>query len=148
MPLRRGDATPEERKQGEDILATGGNAAFQQWMARATLQTLERAKGGEEMSSVRLASVYAEIGDKDRTFRYLEQAYKERSPHLPFIKVSRVWDPIRFDARFQDLLRRMRWTKLAVLAAGADSANVNCEKMASRRTGGRVRAGRAIICLP
>lgn len=106
--LRRGDATPEERKTGEQILSRDGNAAFLQWSARATLERLERAKNVAEVSNLRLASAYVATGDKDRAFQHLEQAYKQRDPHLPFIKVSRVWDPLRSDPRFQDLLRRMK----------------------------------------
>jgi hypothetical protein len=53
------------------------------------------------------ARVYAGLGDKDNTFKWLEAAYEERSTALYFLKVDPDWDPIRPDPRFSVLLRRM-----------------------------------------
>ena len=52
----------------------------------------------------RAASFYAQPGENDRAFALLEKAYeKKRIRNLK----SPIFDPIRFDARFQDLLRRL-----------------------------------------
>jgi DNA-binding winged helix-turn-helix (wHTH) protein/tetratricopeptide (TPR) repeat protein len=59
---------------------------------------------------VNLAGVYAILGDKDRAFYWLEQAYK----HSPGSGI-RLWDmklypalePLHSDPRFKDLLRRV-----------------------------------------
>jgi len=37
----------------------------------------------------------------------LEKAYEDRSLSLAYLKVSPIWDPLRSDPRFQDLLRRI-----------------------------------------
>jgi Tfp pilus assembly protein PilF len=58
-------------------------------------------------SPMAFANIYATLGEKDLAFEYLEKAYAERIPILRGMKVSRVWDPIRSDARFTDLLRRI-----------------------------------------
>jgi TolB-like protein/DNA-binding winged helix-turn-helix (wHTH) protein/Tfp pilus assembly protein PilF len=56
-----------------------------------------------------MAFVYVYIGleDKDRAFAWLEKAYQERSNHIAFFKVSPTVDPLRSDARFANLLRRI-----------------------------------------
>jgi tetratricopeptide (TPR) repeat protein len=50
---------------------------------------------------------YGFLGDNDRAFEWLEKAYELRSPHLPALKASPFYDPLRSDPRFPALLRRM-----------------------------------------
>jgi serine/threonine-protein kinase len=56
-----------------------------------------------------MAIIYVGLGEKHKTFEWLEKSYEERSQGLigNFIKVSPVYNPLRSDPRFQDLLRRM-----------------------------------------
>ncbi len=53
------------------------------------------------------ASVYAGLGDKDRAFAWLEQAYEKRDPWLSNIKVEPAFDPLHSDPRFAELERRI-----------------------------------------
>lgn len=46
-------------------------------------------------------------GDKEQAFAWLETGYEERSTPLYFLKVGPIWDPLRSDPRFNDLLRRI-----------------------------------------
>jgi TolB-like protein/tetratricopeptide (TPR) repeat protein len=46
------------------------------------------------------------LGDNDQAFVWLEQAYKEQSNIMQFLKVHPFFDPIRADPRFADLVRR------------------------------------------
>ena len=50
---------------------------------------------------------YIHVGDKDRVFAKLERQFAEGNPTLPFLKISRVCDPLRSDPRYTGLLRRM-----------------------------------------
>ncbi|HYX90947.1 MAG TPA: tetratricopeptide repeat protein, partial [Myxococcaceae bacterium] len=50
---------------------------------------------------------YAGLGDKDQAFAYLEKCYQEHIERLPWINVDPLMDPLRSDARFEDLVRRM-----------------------------------------
>jgi tetratricopeptide (TPR) repeat protein len=54
-----------------------------------------------------IGSLYLRAGDYDRTIDWLERAYENRSPGMPYVGVSPEYDPLRSDPRFQDLLRRM-----------------------------------------
>ena len=53
-----------------------------------------------------VAEVYTRLGDKDRAFLWLERAWDERSGWM-FLKIDPVWDNLRSDPRFADLLRRI-----------------------------------------
>ncbi|MFL6215954.1 MAG: protein kinase domain-containing protein [Blastocatellia bacterium] len=53
------------------------------------------------------ASVYAALGDNDRAMAYLEKVFNERSYYVVWLNVDPVFDRLRNDARFQDLLRRV-----------------------------------------
>jgi len=47
------------------------------------------------------------IGDYDQAFFWCDEAYKEQSAILQWIKVSPFFDPVRNDPRFSDLLHRV-----------------------------------------
>jgi len=52
------------------------------------------------------ANVYVALDDKDTTFEWQEEAFAERNPQLRGLKISPVWDALRFEPRFKDLLNR------------------------------------------
>jgi serine/threonine protein kinase/Tfp pilus assembly protein PilF len=53
------------------------------------------------------ALVYAGLEDKDQAFLSLEKACEERFNRLAYVKVEALWDPLRSDPRFAELLRRV-----------------------------------------
>jgi TolB-like protein/DNA-binding winged helix-turn-helix (wHTH) protein/Flp pilus assembly protein TadD len=57
--------------------------------------------------SICFALVHAGLGDNDQAIAWLEQAYKERSDFLLVLNVDPLFDPLRRDPRFQELLRRV-----------------------------------------
>jgi hypothetical protein len=52
-------------------------------------------------------NAYLGLGDNEQAFYWLEQAYKEQSNILQFLKTHPYFDPIRGDPRFADLVRRV-----------------------------------------
>jgi hypothetical protein len=50
---------------------------------------------------------YAGMQDKQQTLANLEAGYKERASFLTTIKVEPLYDFLRDDPRFQDLMRRV-----------------------------------------
>ena len=59
------------------------------------------------VSSNLKAVIHTGLGDNDQAFEWLESAYQEHDVQLMPIKVDPVWDPLRSDPRFQDLLKKM-----------------------------------------
>jgi len=51
--------------------------------------------------------VYAQLGDKEQSFMWLERAYAERSPGMVDLKEAPWFDKIRGDRRYADLVRRV-----------------------------------------
>jgi tetratricopeptide (TPR) repeat protein len=47
------------------------------------------------------------LGDKDLAFQWLERAFRERRFYLVFLNADPAFDPLRLDARFADLVRRV-----------------------------------------
>jgi len=52
-------------------------------------------------------NAYLGLGDNDEAFAWFERAYEEQSNILIYIKVFPLFDPLRGDPRFQDLVRRV-----------------------------------------
>jgi eukaryotic-like serine/threonine-protein kinase len=57
------------------------------------------------------AIIYTGLGQRDKAFQWLEKSYEEHdSGPLSLVKVYPIFDPLRSDPRFADLLRRMNLT--------------------------------------
>ncbi len=69
----------------------------------------EREEKRSYVSPYNIAAVYVGLNERDKALEYLEKAFEERTCALAFVKVEPLWDPIRPDPRFQDLLRRMNF---------------------------------------
>ncbi|MEN3333157.1 MAG: eukaryotic-like serine/threonine-protein kinase [Blastocatellia bacterium] len=54
-----------------------------------------------------VATIYAALGDNDKALAYLEKVFNERSYYVVWLNIDPVFDRLRSDARFQDLLRRI-----------------------------------------
>ena len=52
-----------------------------------------------------IATLYVGLADKDRAFQWFEKAVAERGER--WFKNEPLFDPLRSDPRFQDLLRRL-----------------------------------------
>jgi TolB-like protein/DNA-binding winged helix-turn-helix (wHTH) protein/tetratricopeptide (TPR) repeat protein len=75
--------------------------------ARKIAAELEEKAKSSYVSPYMIATVYSGLGEKDRAFRYLEQADRERCWDIPWaLKADLRFDPLRSDPRFEELLAR------------------------------------------
>ena len=70
------------------------------------LQGLDKIAGDQYVPAYGRAVIYSALGDKEKTLRWLEKAYEERSP-LVYLKVDPAFDTFRNEERFTMLLDRM-----------------------------------------
>jgi TolB-like protein/DNA-binding winged helix-turn-helix (wHTH) protein/Flp pilus assembly protein TadD len=59
-------------------------------------------------SAYQIAEVYAFRAQSEKSFEWLERAYKQRDSGLPDIKVDPIMKTLRHDRRFAELLKKMR----------------------------------------
>jgi TolB-like protein/DNA-binding winged helix-turn-helix (wHTH) protein/Flp pilus assembly protein TadD len=69
------------------------------------LENLQARHDKDPTADANIALVYSGLGDNDSTISWLEKAYEARVN--PSILLRPAFDPVRSDARFQALLRRM-----------------------------------------
>jgi len=94
----------EEVLEGRSEAAILGEEGIARWRLKRNTQRVQR---GEYVPPTSFAYNYATLGEKDQAFEWLEKAYQERVGDLIYLKVEYIWDPLRDDPRFHDLLRRM-----------------------------------------
>jgi serine/threonine protein kinase/Tfp pilus assembly protein PilF len=76
--------------------------------ARALLAELQEDSRRRYVSPVALATANIALGNADEAFRWIEQARVERRGWLAYLRVEPIFDPIRGDPRFAELLAAMR----------------------------------------
>jgi serine/threonine protein kinase/TolB-like protein/Tfp pilus assembly protein PilF len=70
-----------------------------------------KAKSGGYVSPFGIAEYYADLGDKDNAFEWLNAAYKEHDSAMPALPVDFYLDSLRSDPRFAELVRRIGFPK-------------------------------------
>ena len=103
----------EAYAHSEDLFGRPANAvsvrrAFNATGCRGVLETLlkiQSSVSSDGYGVIRAACAASLLGDKERAFRYLEQAYVNR--RVTAVKVQPQFDNLRSDPRFADLLRRI-----------------------------------------
>jgi TolB-like protein/tetratricopeptide (TPR) repeat protein len=71
------------------------------------LADLKRRRKAGYIPAAAFVNAYLGLGDNEQAFYWLEQAYKEQSNILQFLKTHPYFDPIRGDPRFAELVRRV-----------------------------------------
>ncbi len=71
------------------------------------LNDLKDRSQQDYVSPLNIAIIYLGLGDRDHAFEWLEVGYAMRDADMVSLNVNPIWDPLRKDPRFNDLLRRM-----------------------------------------
>jgi serine/threonine-protein kinase len=78
--------------------------------AAAAWERLEARAGVRYVSPTDFARLALILGRFDAAFEWMERVYAERRGWLVYMKVDPLFDPVRTDPRFLELLRRLRLT--------------------------------------
>jgi serine/threonine-protein kinase len=74
---------------------------------QAMIDAAKKRSGQDAYPAYDMACLYANLGDRDKAFEWLERAYRERSAGIAALKVDLPFDNLRDDPRFAELLRRV-----------------------------------------
>jgi TolB-like protein/Tfp pilus assembly protein PilF len=75
--------------------------------ARQILDELTKLSREKHVAPYFLAGIHIGLGEDDRAIEYLERAYEERSHWAIYLHIDPAMDALRYNPRFQDLLRRV-----------------------------------------
>ena len=112
----RGEAIDAAQKflelYGESVLALSllGLAYGSAGMKDEAFKILERLDGlpkDRYVGPIFRAMVWVGLGEKNKALEDLEKAYVERESTMAFLKVWPIWDSLRSEPRFQELLKKM-----------------------------------------
>ncbi len=75
--------------------------------ALATVRPWERPANGVYVRPTAIANVYAVLGQREQSIRWLEKAYQERDGMLMFTNTDSLYKPYWSDPRFADLMQKI-----------------------------------------
>jgi TolB-like protein len=105
-------AIPELQKAEEMVAAVGYlgyaySVSGDRTKAMAVIEELRQESTKRFVSPVWRTFIYIGLGDRQRSLDGLEQAYDAREPWLMNLKMERIFDSLRSDPRFIELLRKV-----------------------------------------
>jgi TolB-like protein/DNA-binding winged helix-turn-helix (wHTH) protein/Tfp pilus assembly protein PilF len=75
--------------------------------ALRVIRELQDISGKRYVSPYGIAQIYAALNDKEQTYKWLETAYRDRAVWMSYLAVDPVFNSIRSEERFRDLLGRV-----------------------------------------
>jgi tetratricopeptide (TPR) repeat protein len=96
----------EDLATAEEAARVYAKSGYQATIRRIIELQLQLAKL-QYVDPADIAVNYAELGDKDQTFAWLEKAYSEKSNRLGYLKVLHQLDGLHSDPRYVALLKKM-----------------------------------------
>jgi TolB-like protein/DNA-binding winged helix-turn-helix (wHTH) protein/Tfp pilus assembly protein PilF len=108
IPLLEKAAVLADRSSGFiDVLAAAYARAGRRSDALRILAELKKRKQQGYVAAASFVIVYLGLCENEKAFTWLGEAYKERSNILQFVKVHPLFDALRGDPRFADLVHRV-----------------------------------------
>lgn len=102
-------ATVKNPSSQSDLAYAYAKAGRFEELKKLLNELLDEADRNHELA-VAVASAYANLGDRDRAFEWLERAYTGHIAYLTSANSDFVFDSIRSDPRFQALMKKVGFT--------------------------------------
>ena len=93
----------EVKRQLTQALRAGGAKGY--WTKKLELAQQDLQKG-RVVAATDMAAIYAQTGNRDEAFQWLEKALQAHEGDVPTLKVGPEWQNLRGDPRLSDLIRR------------------------------------------
>ena len=97
--------------EAEEALARGFAEAGYQGALRRVAETLVARSRTSYVTPWQIATLYTRAGMNKEAIDWLEKAYQTKDLNMPYLSVDPIFDDLRNEPRFQDILRRMKLLK-------------------------------------
>jgi TolB-like protein/Tfp pilus assembly protein PilF/predicted Ser/Thr protein kinase len=97
--------------EAEEALARGFAEAGYPGALRRVAETLAARSRQTYVAPYQIGTLYTRAGMNKEALEWLEKAYLAHDPNMPYLSVDPIFDTLRADPRFQDILRRMNLLK-------------------------------------
>jgi tetratricopeptide (TPR) repeat protein len=95
-------------QEAEDALDRGFAEAGYQGALRRVAETLVARSRTTYVTPWQIGTLYTRAGMNQEALEWLEKAYEAHDPNSPYLSVDPIFDDLRNEPRFQDILRRMK----------------------------------------
>jgi TolB-like protein/Tfp pilus assembly protein PilF len=94
-------------REAEEALARGyAEAGYSGALSRVAEMLIARSST-TYVTPWQIGTLFTRAGKNDEALEWLEKAYEAHDPNMPYISVDPIFDGLRDDPRFQELLRQM-----------------------------------------
>jgi TolB-like protein/Tfp pilus assembly protein PilF len=109
---KKAAALTADAELGEILNATGANRDFSGALRAVGMKRLARLTDmrsrGDYVPAIDFARAYLRMDDKEQALQWLKTSCEERNVHSLMIGTDPLYDPLRTDRRFIEMLRRMK----------------------------------------
>jgi TolB-like protein/Tfp pilus assembly protein PilF len=96
-------------KEALQALNNGNNEGGYSLALQRVAELLIECSKTRYITPWQIATLYTRAGMKGNALEWLEKAYDAHDPNMPYIMVDPIFDSLRGEARFQDLLHRLNF---------------------------------------
>lgn len=98
-------------KEAEEALIRGYEEGGYRIALQRVAELFEARSQTSYVTSWQIGTLYTRAGMKDNALEWLEKAFEEHDNNMPAINVDPIFDDLRGDPRFRDLLRRLNFSE-------------------------------------
>jgi len=98
-------------RESVDALERGFTENGYQRALQRVAETLIARSKTTYVTPWQIGTLYTRAGMNNEALEWLDKAYEAHDPNMPYISVDPIFDDLRSEPRFQDILRRMKLLK-------------------------------------